>query len=56
MRGLGSVEKGLDAQKGLDAKAVAVLKQSFVEMGLLKEIPDDQILFTTRVLPVNAGM
>jgi hypothetical protein len=39
MRGLGSVEKGLDAQKGLDAKAVAVLKQSFVEMGLLRRLP-----------------
>jgi hypothetical protein len=50
MRGLGSVEEGLDA------KAVAVLKQSFVEMGLLKGIPNDQILFTTRFLPAKAGM
>ncbi len=39
-----------------DPKAVAVLKQSFLEMGLLKEIPDDKVLFTTQFLPVKAGM
>jgi ABC-type nitrate/sulfonate/bicarbonate transport system substrate-binding protein len=39
-----------------DPKAVAVLKQSFIEMGLLKEIPDDKVLFTTQFLPVKAGM
>ena len=39
-----------------DPKAVAVLKQSFIEMGLLKEIPDDKALFTTQFLPVKAGM
>jgi NitT/TauT family transport system substrate-binding protein len=50
-------EIGIFTQDGtFDAKAVAVLKQSFVEMGLLKEIPDDQVLFTTRFLPVRVGM
>jgi ABC-type nitrate/sulfonate/bicarbonate transport system substrate-binding protein len=39
-----------------DPKAVAVLKQSFIEMGLLKEIPDDKVLFTTQFLPVKARM
>jgi ABC-type nitrate/sulfonate/bicarbonate transport system substrate-binding protein len=39
-----------------DPKAVAMLKQSFIEMGLLKEIPPDNVLFTTQFLPVKAGM
>ena len=39
-----------------DPKALAVLKQSFIEMGLLKEVPDDKVLFTTQFLPVKAGM
>jgi len=40
----------------VDPKAVAVLKESFIEMGLLKEIPDDNVMFTTRFVPVKAGM
>ncbi len=39
-----------------DGKAVAVLKLSFIEMGLLKEIPDDKVMFTTQFVPVKAGM
>ena len=39
-----------------DPKAVTVLKQSFLEMGLLKEIPEDKVMFTTQFLPVKAGM
>ena len=39
-----------------DPKAVAMLKKSFIEMGLLKEIPDDKTLFTTQFLPVKADM
>jgi hypothetical protein len=39
-----------------DPQAVAVLKQSYIEMGLLKEIPDDKTLFTTAFVPVKAGM
>ena len=38
-----------------DPKALAVLKQSFIEMGLLKDIPDDKVLFTTEFVPVKSG-
>jgi ABC-type nitrate/sulfonate/bicarbonate transport system substrate-binding protein len=38
-----------------DPKAVAALKQSFIEMGLLKELPDDKVMFTTQFLPVKTG-
>jgi NitT/TauT family transport system substrate-binding protein len=38
-----------------DPRAVTMLKQSFIEMGLLKEIPDDKAMFTTQFLPVRAG-
>jgi len=36
-----------------DPKGVEVLKQSFIEMGLLKEIPDDKVMFTTAFVPVK---
>jgi len=36
-----------------DPKAVSVLKQSFLEMGLLKEIPDDKVMFTTQFVPIK---
>src|SRR5215470_15319146 len=50
-------EVGIFSDDGVfDPKAVAALKQSFIEMGLLKEIPDDKVLFTTQFLPVKAGM
>jgi NitT/TauT family transport system substrate-binding protein len=39
-----------------DPKALAMLKQSFIEMGLLKEVPDDKVLLTTQFLPVRIGM
>jgi hypothetical protein len=39
-----------------DPQAVAVLKESYIEMGLLKEIPDDKALFTTQFVPVKPGM
>jgi NitT/TauT family transport system substrate-binding protein len=39
-----------------DPKSVAALKQSFIEMGLLKEIPDDKVMFTTQFVPVKTGM
>jgi len=38
-----------------DPQAVAVLKQSYIETGLLKEIPDDKALFTTQFVPVKLG-
>ena len=37
-------------------QAVAELKKSFIEMGLLKEIPDDKVMFTTQFVPVKTGM
>jgi ABC-type nitrate/sulfonate/bicarbonate transport system substrate-binding protein len=36
-----------------DPKAVALLKTSFIEMGLLKETPADNVLFTTAFVPVK---
>src|SRR6185436_9295506 len=36
-----------------DPKAVAVLKKSFLEMGLLKESPADDVMFTTQFVPVK---
>jgi NitT/TauT family transport system substrate-binding protein len=36
-----------------DPKGVDVLKHSFIEMGLLKEIPDDKVMFTTEFVPVK---
>ena len=49
------VARAYDEQIGIfsadctfDPKAITVLKQSFIEMGLLKEIPDDKAMFTTQ--------
>ena len=36
-----------------DPKAVAALKDSFLEMGLLKEKPADGVMFTTQFVPVK---
>jgi NitT/TauT family transport system substrate-binding protein len=36
-----------------DPKAVAVLKKSYIEMGLLKDTPDDKEMFTTQFVPVS---
>ncbi len=50
-------EIGIFSDDGVfDPRAVAVLKQSFIEMGLLKEIPPDKVMFTTEFVPVKAGM
>ena len=50
-------EIGIFSDDGVfDPKAVAELKQSFIEMGLLKEIPEDKVMFTTQFVPVKAGM
>jgi NitT/TauT family transport system substrate-binding protein len=38
-----------------DPQAVTVLKKSFIEMGLLQEVPDDSALFTTQFVPVKVG-
>jgi NitT/TauT family transport system substrate-binding protein len=50
-------EIGIFSDDGVfDPQAVAMLKQSFIEMGLLKEIPPDNVMFTTAFVPVKAGM
>jgi len=36
-----------------DPQAVATLKKSFIEMGLLKEPPADDVMFTKQFLPVK---
>jgi len=38
-----------------DPAAVATLKKSFIDMGLLKEAPADDVLFTTQFVPVKVG-
>jgi NitT/TauT family transport system substrate-binding protein len=57
------ISRAYDEQIGIfsmdgsfDPKAVAMLKKSFIEMGLLKEEPNDKALFTTQFLPVKADM
>ena len=57
------IERAYDQQIGIfsddlsfDPRAVAVLKQSFIEMGLLKDIPEDKAMFTTQFLPVKTGL
>jgi NitT/TauT family transport system substrate-binding protein len=54
------VEKDYDFEIGMfiadgrfDPQAVAALKQSYIEMGTLKEKPADDVLFTTQFLPVT---
>ena len=50
-------EVGIFSDDGVfDPQALAALKQSFVEMGLLKEIPPDNVLFTNEFVPVKTGM
>jgi hypothetical protein len=36
-----------------DPDAVAVLKQSYVDMGTLASKPPDDVLFTTQFLPIR---
>src|SRR5262245_60728852 len=57
------IDRAYDQQIGIfsddlsfDPRAGAVLKQSFIEMGLLKDIPEDKEMFTTQFLPVKAGL
>ena len=44
---------GLETDGRFDPEAVAVLKSSFVEMGILQSAPEDSALFTTQFLPVK---
>jgi NitT/TauT family transport system substrate-binding protein len=38
-----------------DPQAVAVLKKSYIDMGLLKDVPADGDMFTTQFVPVKVG-
>jgi NitT/TauT family transport system substrate-binding protein len=38
-----------------DPQGVAVLKKSYIDMGLLKDVPDDKDLFTTQFVPVKVS-
>ncbi len=46
---------GFSTDGVFDPAAVAVLKKSFIQMGLLKEEPPDNVLFTTQFVPVKVG-
>jgi NitT/TauT family transport system substrate-binding protein len=46
---------GFSTDGTFDPQAVDTLKKSFIEMGLLKEVPADNVLFTTQFVPVKAG-
>ncbi len=47
---------GFSTDGTFDPQAVASLKKSFIDMGLLSAIPDDKTLFTTEFVPVKAAM
>jgi NitT/TauT family transport system substrate-binding protein len=47
---------GFSTDGAFDPQAVASLKKSFIDMGLLSAIPDDKTLFTTEFVPVKAAM
>jgi NitT/TauT family transport system substrate-binding protein len=46
---------GFSTDGTFDPAAVATLKKSFIQMGLLKEEPPDNVLFTTQFVPVKVG-
>jgi NitT/TauT family transport system substrate-binding protein len=46
---------GFSTDGTFDPVAVATLKKSFIQMGLLKEEPPDDVLFTTQFVPVKVG-
>ena len=45
--------RGFSTDGTFDPEGVAVLKKSFIDMGLLKQVPDDKDMFTTQFLPVK---
>jgi len=36
-----------------DPKAMVVIRQSLVEMGILQQVPEDSVMLTTRFVPVK---
>jgi NitT/TauT family transport system substrate-binding protein len=46
---------GFSTDGTFDPQGVATLKKSFTEMDLLKDVPPDNVLFTTQFVPVKVG-
>jgi NitT/TauT family transport system substrate-binding protein len=46
---------GFSTDGTFDPAGVATLKKSFIQMGLLKQEPPDNVLFTTQFVPVKVG-
>jgi NitT/TauT family transport system substrate-binding protein len=46
---------GFSTDGSFDPAAVATLKKSFIDMGLLTQVPADNVLFTTQFVPVKVG-
>jgi len=46
---------GFSTDGTFDPQAVATLKKSFIEMGLLQQVPPDNALFTTQFVPVKVS-
>ncbi|HTV36592.1 MAG TPA: ABC transporter substrate-binding protein [Xanthobacteraceae bacterium] len=46
---------GFSTDGTFDPAAVATLKKSFIDMGLLTQVPADDVLFTTQFVPVKVG-
>jgi ABC-type nitrate/sulfonate/bicarbonate transport system substrate-binding protein len=46
---------GFSTDGTFDPQGVATLKKSFIEMDLLKDVPPDNVLFTTQFVPVKVG-
>ncbi len=46
---------GFSTDGTFDPQAIEVLKKSFIQMGLLKQVPADNVLFATQFVPVKLG-
>ena len=46
---------GFSTNGAFDPAGVATLKKSFIQMGLLQKVPPDNVLFTTKFVPVKIG-
>ena len=46
---------GFSTDGTFNAQGIETLKKSFIEMDLLKDVPPDNVLFTTQFVPVKAG-
>jgi ABC-type nitrate/sulfonate/bicarbonate transport system substrate-binding protein len=46
---------GFSTNGVFDSRALATLRKSFIQMGILKKVPADNVLFTTQFVPVKVG-